>query len=192
MASKVTSNRTAPEASRVRREKAFMVRATARPPSSSSRSNPQAVRLSKATGAALRLRLELVGIRPPQKRWLREPNLLRRQRLRRRVTTTCTFAYRRRRWRQWIPGAPRRCSTMFLRALGRKMPHQSFNQFRCSCRHLCRSGLEIPAPFCTRVSVLQLDESDDTSANMVDTEPHLEALTQRVAGSCGSRCVRGC
>ena len=38
-------------------------------------------------------------------------------------------------------------------ALGRKKPHQPFNQFQCSCRHLRRSSvLEIPAPFRTRVS----------------------------------------
>ena len=48
------SNGTAPKASRVRRRKAFMARATARPPSSCSSSNPQAVPLSipKATGPA--------------------------------------------------------------------------------------------------------------------------------------------
>ena len=45
-------------------------------------------------------------------------------------------------------------STMFLRTLGRKMPRQSFNQFRCSCRHPRRSSVfEIPAPFRTRVSL---------------------------------------
>ena len=60
------------------------------------------------------------GTRPPKKRWLQEPNLLPPRRLRRWMTTTCTFACRGRRWRQWIRGAPRRCSTMFLRALGRK------------------------------------------------------------------------
>ena len=86
----------------------FMARSTARTSSSSSSSNPQAVPLSipgaKPPGWPLRLprqRLELVGTRPPQKRWLREPNLLRLLRLRRRMTTTCTFAYRGRRWRQW-------------------------------------------------------------------------------------------
>ena len=118
-ASKVTSIRTAPKASRARRGKAFMARATARTPSSSSissnsSSNPQAVPLNipraKPPGWPLRLpplRLELVGTRPPQKRWLRESNLLRLRRLRRRMTTTCTFACRGRRWRQWIPGAQR-------------------------------------------------------------------------------------
>ena len=34
----------------------------------------------------------------------------------------------------------------------------------------------------TRVSVLQLDGSGDTSVDTVETEPHLEALTQHVAG----------
>ena len=46
------------------------------------------------------LRLELVGARPPHKRWLRQPNLLRPRRLRRMVTTTCTFACHGRRWCQ--------------------------------------------------------------------------------------------
>ena len=137
-----------------------MARATARPPSSSnSSSNPRAVPLSvpggKPPGRPLclpPLRLELVATRPPQKQWLREPNLLHLRRLRRGMTTTCTFASRGRRWHQWMPGAPRRCNNMFPSALGRKMPHDSFNQFRCSCRRPRRSsGLEIPAPFRTRV-----------------------------------------
>ena len=38
------------------------------------------------------------------------------------------------RWPQRIPGEPIRCSTMFLSALGRKILHQSFNQFQCSYR----------------------------------------------------------
>ena len=145
-------NGTAPKASRARRGKTVMARATARPPSSSnSSSNPRAVPLSvpggKPPGRPLclpPLRLELVATRPPQKQWLREPNLLHLRRPRRRMTTTCTFACRGRRWRQWIPGAPRRCSTMVLRELGRKMPRQSFDQFRCSYRHPRRSsGLEL-------------------------------------------------
>ena len=160
MASKVTSNGTAPKATRARRGKAFMARATARPPSSSNISrNQRAVPLSipgvKPPRGPLRLpplRLELVGTRPPHKRWLREPNLLRRRRLRGRLTTMCTFACRGRRWRQWIPSAPRRCSNMFPRALRHQMPPQSFSQLRCSCRHRRRSsGVEISAPFRTRV-----------------------------------------
>ena len=39
----------------------------------------------------------------------------------------------------------------------------------------------IPAPFCTRVSVLQPSGSGETSVDTVETEPHLEALTQHVA-----------
>ena len=73
-----------PKVSRERQGKAFMARAIATPPSSSSSSNPQTVPLSipgaKPPGRPLRLpplRLTLVGTRPPQKRWLREPNLLR-------------------------------------------------------------------------------------------------------------------
>ena len=87
--------------------------------------NPAQYTQSKGTGiapaSATPTRLELVGTRPPEKRWLREANLLRLRRLRRRMTITCTFACRGRMCRQWIPGAPRRCSTTFLRALGRKM-----------------------------------------------------------------------
>ena len=41
--------------------------------------------------------------------------------------------------------------------------------------------MEIPAPFRTRVSVLQLGGSGDTSVDTVDTEPHVEALTQHAA-----------
>ena len=49
-------------------------------------------------------------------------------------------------------GAPRRCNNLITRALGRKVSHQSFNQFRYSCRHPRRnSGLEIPAPVRIRV-----------------------------------------
>ena len=98
VASKVTSNGTSPKDSRARREKAFMARVTARSlscsSSSRSSSNPQAVPLSlpgaKPPRRPLRpprLRLELVGTRPPKNRWLREPNLLRLQRLRRRMAT---------------------------------------------------------------------------------------------------------
>ena len=93
------SNGTAPKASRVRRRKAFMARVTARTPSSSS-SNPQAVPLSipgaKPPGWPLRLppfQLELEGTRLPQKRWLRKPKLMHLRRLRRRMATTCTFAW---------------------------------------------------------------------------------------------------
>ena len=137
-----------------------MVRTTASPPSSSS-SNQHAAPFSipgvKPPGRPLRLppvRLALVGTRPLQKRWLRRSSPLRLRRLRRMMTTTCTFLSRGRRWSQWIPGSPRRWSTMFPRTLGRrKIPHQSFTQLRCSCRHPRRSrGLEIPAPFRARVS----------------------------------------
>ena len=74
---------------------------------------------------------------------------------------------------------------MFLRALGRKMPHQSFIQ---------SVPVQLPAPASqqclgdsgtisyARVSVLQPGGSGDTSVDTVDTELHLEALTQHVAG----------
>ena len=101
VSSKVTSNGTTPKASKARREKVFMARATATPPSSSSSgSNPQAAPLSipgaKPPGRPLRpphLRLELVGIKPPQKRWLREPSLRSLRRLCGRINK-CTFACR--------------------------------------------------------------------------------------------------
>ena len=84
------------------------------------------------------------GTKPPQKRWF----LLRLRRLCRRMTTTCTFAGRGKRWCRWIPGSPRWCSTVRPRAPGRKMPHQSFNQFRCGGGHpRGSSGWENPAPF---------------------------------------------
>ena len=68
-------------------------------------------------------------------------------------------------------------------ALGRKMPDQSFDQFWRSCLHpLHSSALEIPAPFCTRVSVLQPGGSRDASVDTVDSESHLEALMEHVAG----------
>ena len=66
---------------------------------------------------------------------------------------------------------------MFRRALGRKRPPQSYNQLRCSCRHPRRSSGSY-----VRVSVLQPGGSGDTSVDTVDTEPHLDALTQHVAG----------
>ena len=40
------------------------------------------------------LRLELEGTRPPQKRWLPKPNLLRLRLLRMMITITCAFACR--------------------------------------------------------------------------------------------------
>ena len=105
------------------------------------------------------------------------------------MTTTCTFACRREKWRQWISGAPRRCSTMFLSALGRKMHHQSFYP-----PVLLSVPVQLPAPASqqclgdsgtisnARVSVLQPVGFGDTSVDAVETEPHLEALTQHVAG----------
>ena len=91
-----------PESQQGRREKAFMARVTARTPSCScitrSSSNPQAVPLSvagaKPSGWPLRLpplRLELVGTRPPQKRWLRESNHLQLRRLRTKMTTCLLY-----------------------------------------------------------------------------------------------------
>ena len=57
-----------------------------------------------------------------------------------------------RRWRQWITGSPRRCTTRFSIALGHRMQHQFFTPFRCSRREPRHSsGVEIPAPFIPRV-----------------------------------------
>ena len=131
--SKGTSKGVAAKASRATGRNTFMAKATASNPSSScSSTNPQAVPLSisgaKPQGWPLRLPpllLELVCTRPPNKRWLRESNLLRLRWLLRRMSTTCKFECRGRRWCQWIPDAPRRCRTMFRRTLGSKMQHQS-------------------------------------------------------------------
>ena len=71
---------------------------------------------------------------------------------------------------------------MFPRALSRKIPHLSFNQFRYSCRHPRLSRGDSSTTSYARVSVLQPGGSGDTSVDTVDTEPHLDALTQHVAG----------
>ena len=116
VASKDTSSGTAPKANRVTRVKVCMARAKARPPyrSSSPQTAPLSIPGARQPGWPLRLPpLELVGTRPPQKRWLRRPNLLRLKRLRRMTTITCTFACRGGRWCQWITCSPRRCNTRF-------------------------------------------------------------------------------
>ena len=97
VASRDTSRGTAPKASRVMRGKASMARATAKPPqsSSSSQAAPLSIPGARQPGWPLRLPpLELVRTRPPQKRWLRRPNLLRLNHQRRMTTTTCTIACR--------------------------------------------------------------------------------------------------
>ena len=151
-------------------------------------SNPQAVPLSipgiKPPERPLRwppLRVELVDTRPPQKRWLREPNLLRLRRLRRRMTTTCTIACRGRRWRQWIPGAPRRCSSV---------SQSAGPQNDAPVLQLIGSG----AAAGTRVAAVAWRFQNHfvfacfglaagrVCLDTVDTEPHLEALTQHVTG----------
>ena len=116
VASRDTSSGTAPKASRVRQGKASMTRATARPPHCSS--SPQTVPISipgaRQLGWSLRLPpLELVGTRPPRKMGLRRPNPLRLKRIHKMTKTTCIFASRERRWRQWITGSPRQFSTSF-------------------------------------------------------------------------------
>ena len=70
-----------------------------------STSGPAQHTRSKATGmapASATLTPGASGYETASKRWLREPNQLRLRRLRRRMTTTCTFACRGRRWRQLI------------------------------------------------------------------------------------------
>ena len=89
---------TAPEASMARRGKASMAGPTARPLYSSN--SPQAVTLSipraRQPGWTQRLPLfQLVRTRPPQRRWLRRPNLLRLNHLDGVTTTTSSFACRR-------------------------------------------------------------------------------------------------
>ena len=100
--SRNTSGGIAPKASRARRGKASMARPTARPLYSSS--SPQAVPLSipgaRQSGWPLRLPpFDLVRTRPPLRRWLRRPNMLRLNHLGG-MTTTSTFACRGKGWRQ--------------------------------------------------------------------------------------------
>ena len=58
-----------------------------------------------------------------------------------------------RRWRQWMTGSQRRCSTRFPRALGHRMQNQFFTPFQCSRRHpRPSSGVKTPATFIPRVS----------------------------------------
>ena len=72
---------------------------------------------------------------------------------------------------------------MFLRALGRKIPHQSLNKFRYSCRYPSQQWLgDSSNTSYARISVLQPGGSGDTSVDTMDTESHMEALTQHVAG----------
>ena len=73
------------------------------------------------------------------------------------MATTCTYSRRETRWRRWMPNSPKRCSTILRRAL-RWAAKGSFS----SSRPRCSSG--------------------DTIVDAVDTEPHLKALTQQVAG----------
>ena len=67
---------------------------------------------------------------------------------------------------------------------GPQNAHLPFNQFQCSCRHPHRSSvLEIPALISyARVSIWQHGGSGDTSADAVETGPHLVALTKHTAG----------
>ena len=95
--SKATSSGTAPKASRVRRGKASMAITTDRLPYSNCSPQPVPLSILGASQPRWPLRLpplELVDTRPPKKWWLRRPNLLRLNRLRRMTTTTCAFAGR--------------------------------------------------------------------------------------------------
>ena len=90
-------------------------------------------------------------------------------------------------------GAPRRCNNLITRALGRKVSHQSFNQFRYSCRHPRLSRGDSSTTSYARVSVLQPGGSGDTSVETVDTRTAFGDTDAACHGaSCGSRCVRGC
>ena len=185
VASKVTSSRTDAKASRVRQGKAPMARATTRPLYSSS--SPQAVPLSipgpRQPGCPLRLPpIELKHTRPPQRRWLRRPNLLRLNHLRRMTTTTCTFACRGKGWRQWIitdtvqhqvsqSAGPQNASPVFHSVLV-QLPAPASQQS-------CDDSSTISY---VRISVLQPGGSGDTRVHTVKTEPRFEALTQHVTG----------
>ena len=129
VASKITSNRTFPDASRARRGKAFMARDTVRTPSTSSiissSSNPQEVPLNirgatsmapapatptaGAVGRKTALKAVVTGIESASPGASTEKD--------------DDYVYIR------VRREKRRCSTMFLRALGRKMPHQSFTSY---------------------------------------------------------------
>ena len=148
-----------------------------------STSGPAQHTLSKTTGMAPASATPRANAyKTASKAVVTEIDLLRLKRLRTMTTTTCTFSCRGRRWCQWITGSPRKCSTRFHKALAYRMQRQLFTPFQCSRRHLsCSSGVVIPAPY-ARVSVFQPGGSGDTSVDTVRTEPHLEALTQHVAG----------
>ena len=172
-----------------------MTRAKARPPHS--RSSPQTVPLSmpgaRQLGWPLRLPpLELVGTRPPQKRWLRRLNLLRLKRLHIMTKTTCSFACRGRRWRQWITGSSRWCSTRFPKELGHRMQHLFFTPLRCSRRQPRHSRGDSGTIYSARVAVVQPGRCGETIVNSVENEPHVEVLTQHLATSCGSRGFGSC
>ena len=143
-------------ASRARRGKAPMARPTARPlhSSSSFRAVPLSIPGARQPGSPLRLTLlELVRTRPPHRRWLRRPNLLCLHHLGGMTMGACTLACRRKGWRQWVMGSPRRCSTRCLRALGHRIHRQFLTPFWCICRHPRRSRhVMIPAPFHTIMS----------------------------------------
>ena len=80
---------------------------------------PLSIPGARQPGWPLRLPpLELGCTRPPQRWWLRRPNLLCLNHLRRMTTTTCTFAGRGKGWRQWIMGSPRRCGTRLSQSAG--------------------------------------------------------------------------
>ena len=87
---------------------------------------PLSIPGARQLGWPLRLPpIELVRTRPPQKLWLRRPNLLRLNLLSGITTITWAFACRGKGWRQWIMSSPRRCSTRCLRALDQKMQRSS-------------------------------------------------------------------
>ena len=185
VASRDTSIGTAPKASRVRRGKASMARATAR--SLYSSSSPQAVSLSvpgtRQPGWPLRLPpLELVRTRPPQKRWLRRPNLLRLNHLRRMTMTTVYIRVARERMapvdygltetvqHQVSQSAGPQNAAPVLHSVPVQLPAPASQQ---SCGDLITISY-------ARVSVLPPGGSGDRNVDTVETKPHLEALTQHV------------
>ena len=149
---------------------------------------------SKTTGmASVFAIIRACGCKTPQKRWLQRPNLLRLKRPRRMTTTTCIFAGRRRRWRLWITGSSRRCSTRSPKELGHIMQHQAITLFRCSLRHPRRSGVNIPEKSLPRVSRLCCPADEVTRAWISRKRTAFGAPDAASRGSpCGSRCFPVC
>ena len=193
---KVTSSMTTPNVRSSKGGKLSVARATARPLSSGDR--PQAFPIS--TPGARRPGYpqslppnELVGTPSPQERWLRKPNELGLNRLRRSMPNTLVFACRGTRWRQWKTVLPKVFSTWFSNGFGHRIQRQFFIPFRGSHNHPRRSsGVNISTRFLLRVSRSRRG-SGDTGLDSVEDKPHSDARTQYLAGElCGFQSFCGC